>query len=146
MNSLRDLYQSMIIDHSRHPRHFGELPTATHHQIGRNTVCGDELTLHFEVVNDTIKAVSFTGSGCAISKASASLMTDELIGKTVPEAHSYIARVHEAVLTGTGMETLGKLAVLDGVREFPMRVKCATLAWHAARVALSGETDIATTE
>lgn len=146
MTDLRELYQSTIIDHGRHPRHFGELSHATHSHIGRNTVCGDELTVHFEVDGGVIKAVSFTGSGCTISKASASLMTDELVGKTVAEAEKHITRVHDAVMTGEGIDAIGKLAVLGGVREFPMRVKCATLAWHAARAALRGETDIATTE
>ena len=142
MSELRDLYQEVILDHNRHPRNFGPLPDANRHAKGYNPLCGDRVALHLAVHGDRIDGISFEGSGCAISTASASLMTEALEGKTVPEAHELFRSFH-ALLTAepppaADDEALGKLVALTGVREFPMRVKCATLAWHALEAALDG--------
>ncbi len=139
MSDLRELYQSVILDHNRSPRNFGPLAAASHQARGHNPLCGDDLTVYVELDGDLIKDVRFEGSGCAISQASASLMTQSLKGKTTSEADALFRAFH-AVVTGTGddQSALGKLAVFAGVREFPMRVKCATLSWHTLRGALSG--------
>lgn len=138
MSALRDLYQQVIVDHGRHPRNQGVLEDATHYQEGFNPLCGDKLNLTVKVENDVIKTAKFTGSGCAISIASASLMTEILQGKTVEEANELFQEVHQ-LLTGhcDNSDHLGKLTVLSGVSEFPARVKCATLAWHTLIAALS---------
>lgn len=145
---LRNLYQEVIIDHGRRPRNFGVLEPNSHHAEGFNPLCGDRLTLFLIVVNDRIEAARFEGAGCAISTASASLLTEAIQGKTVAEAETMFKRFH-ALLTGPDdaiPEGLGKLAVLAGVREFPTRIKCATLAWHTLEAALHGETSPTTTE
>jgi nitrogen fixation NifU-like protein len=136
---LRDLYQEVVIDHSRKPRNFGEPGEWNRSAEGANPLCGDHLTLYLKLSGDVIEDIGFTGEGCAISKASASLMTSALKKKTRAEADSIFARVH-SMLTGQrgGEEELGKLAALSGVWEFPARVKCATLAWHTLRSALDG--------
>ncbi len=151
MDDLRELYQDTILDHNRKPRNFRVLADASHEADGRNPLCGDELTL-FARVNDAgcIEEVTFQGIGCAISKASASLMTEFLKGKTLGEVQHDFDRFHRLVTSlpsdAPNIDGLGKLAVFAGVREFPLRVKCATLAWHALRAALDDEGKIAKTE
>jgi nitrogen fixation protein NifU and related proteins len=134
---LRDLYQEVILDHNRRPRNFGPLPGADRRAEGHNPLCGDQVAVYLKLDGDIVREVSFEGSGCAISTASASLMTEAVQGKTVAEALRLFARFH-GLLTGTASEDqdLGKLAALGGVREYPMRVKCATLAWHTLKAAL----------
>jgi nitrogen fixation NifU-like protein len=135
MSELRDLYQEVILDHNRHPRHFGPLPHANRSAKGHNPLCGDRVTVYLDVAGETIQGIAFEGSGCAISTASASLMT---------EARALFRRFH-GLLTDPHPEPadddLGKLLALTGVREFPMRVKCATLAWHALQAALDSPDD-----
>ncbi len=150
MSDLRDLYQEVILDHSRNPRNFGKPEHVTHHAEGYNPLCGDRLDVYLEVEGDAIKSASFEGTGCAISTASASLMTEQLKGRPVAEAIALFRKMH-ATLTGQGEEdddvALGKLAVFEGVRQYPVRVKCATLAWHTMRNALEGRSDeVAVTE
>jgi len=137
---LADLYQEVIIDHGRRPRNFRELEGATRTAEGVNPLCGDQLTLYVKLADGHIADIAFQGTGCAISQASASLMTAALKGKTEQEALALFGRVHTMLTEGpdreAGVAELGKLAVLSGVWEFPMRVKCATLAWHTLRSAL----------
>ncbi len=138
MSELQDLYQEVILDHNRRPRNFRELPPPARRAEGFNPLCGDRLTLFVDLAGDTIRDVSFVGSGCAISKASASLMTEALKGRTVAEAERLFDRFHEMVTSpmDTVAADLGKLSVLAGVREFPTRVKCASLAWHTLKAAV----------
>ena len=140
---LRDLYQEVILDHNRRPHNFRTIEDATRRQEGFNPLCGDRLTLYVKLDGDVIRDVAFQGSGCAISKASASLMTDALKGKTVEEARELFERFHNMVTSAPESPTpdLGKLAVLAGVREYPTRVKCASLAWHTLRAAVAGHED-----
>jgi nitrogen fixation NifU-like protein len=150
MSELSELYQELILDHNRSPRNYGVLPDADHTAKGYNPLCGDKLTIYAKLEGDRIAGLSFEGSGCAISKASASLLTDALKGRTVAEADALFARVH-AMLTAPidqalDVDDLGKLAVLSGVREFPVRVKCASLAWHTLKAALEGTGETAKTE
>jgi nitrogen fixation protein NifU and related proteins len=141
MSDLSDLYQEVILDHNRRPRNFHALSDASHSAEGYNPLCGDRLTLHLKLNGDRIEDVAFEGSGCAISKASASLMTDALKGRTVAEANALFDRFHRMVTTPPSqpVEDMGKLSALAGVREFPVRVKCASLAWHTLKAALSNE-------
>ncbi len=147
MADMNELYQSVILDHNRAPRNFGRLPDANRHAEGKNPLCGDELSVWLRLGDDDrIEAVKFEGSGCAISKASASLMTSAVKGKTRAEALELFTRFHDLV-TGEAVapETLGKLAVFKGVVEFPVRVKCASLSWHTLKAALeSRDTTIST--
>jgi nitrogen fixation NifU-like protein len=145
---LRELYQEVIIDHNRNPRNNHEMDGATNHAEGFNPLCGDKLTLFIKVNGNIIEDASFVGCGCAISTASASLMTEYLKGKSVSEAHDIFTRFHDMVTTDEGVQTLSldKLAVLAGVREFPSRVKCATLAWHTLEAALKKSEDPVSTE
>lgn len=143
---LRELYQEVIIDHGRHPRNFGALPEANHHKEGFNPLCGDKIFLHVEEKNKVLEKIQFEGSGCAISMASASLMTEMLRGKTIQEANALFDEFHELVTNGNVSENLGKLMVLSGVREFPARVKCATLAWHTLKALLMNDANSVTTE
>ena len=147
MSDLSDLYQEVILDHNKRPRNFRALEGASHRAEGYNPLCGDRLTLYLHVDGDVVKDITFQGSGCAISKASASLMTDSLKGRSVAEARALFERFHRMVTTppDAPVEDLGKLSVLAGVREFPVRVKCASLAWHTLKAALEQE-QIATTE
>ena len=138
MNDLRDLYQEVILDHNRRPRNRGPLPGANRRAEGNNPLCGDRVTVYLEVEDGRILDVAFEGAGCAISTASASLMTEALKGRTVEEARGLFRGFHELLTQGKEGEDLGKLAVFTGVREYPMRVKCATLAWHALMAALDG--------
>ena len=150
MSGLNELYQEVILDHNRRPRNFGALATATHRANGHNPLCGDRLTLALDVKDGVIADVKFEGNGCAISKASASLMTDAIKGKTTDDATALFQAFHTMVTTPMDQDVddtaVGKLAVLAGVREFPTRVKCASLAWHTLMAALSGAQDPAKTE
>lgn len=148
MSDLRDLYQEVVIDHGRRPRNFHVLAPMTHHAEGFNPLCGDRLTLYLDVAEGRIRDASFQGSGCAISVASASLMTEHLKDKTPAEAEA-IFRQFQSLMVDEGQtasEALGKLTVLTGVREFPTRVKCATLAWHTLHAALQNEAQPVSTE
>ena len=138
---LKDLYRDVIVDHNRAPRNFRKIPDADQVLEGFNPLCGDKLTLYLKLDGDTIKDLSFEGSGCAISMASASLMTERLKGKTRGDAEQLFDTVHDLLTRdgSTDVGALGKLAVLAGVREFPSRVKCASLCWHTLKGALDGE-------
>ncbi|MEE8411577.1 MAG: SUF system NifU family Fe-S cluster assembly protein [Acidobacteriota bacterium] len=145
MSELRELYQEMILDHGKRPRNF-RAQENTPSADGHNPLCGDRITVYVRTAGDRIEDVSFQGSGCAISTASASIMTEALHGKTVDDAQALFRRFH-ALLTAEGDDTeIGKLAVFKGVRAFPMRVKCATLAWHTLRAALDHAEAPVTTE
>lgn len=147
MSDLRDLYQEVIFDHNRNPRNCHRMDDASHHADGNNPLCGDQITVYAKVENDVIEDVSFEAHGCAISTASASLMTQALKGRTVAEAEAMFEDFHRMATGETGAsERLGKLAVLEGVREYPARVKCATLAWHTLHAALEKSGDTVTTE
>ncbi len=148
MDELQELYQQIVLEHYRNPRNYGELPEATHRAEGYNPLCGDRLEVMLRVREETIEDIRFRGSGCAISQASASVMTTLVRGKSLAEAEELFERFHELV-TGTGavdLEQLGALAAFAGVREFPARVKCATLAWHTLRAALQQRQELVTTE
>ena len=138
-DELQALYQQLILDHGRNPRHFGKPDTCTHSQAGFNPLCGDELTIYLTVKDNVIESAQFEGAGCAISMASASMLTGLVKGKTKDEALAIFKSFHDLVTTDESVDTenLGKLAVLAGVKAFPARVKCATLAWHALDGALS---------
>jgi nitrogen fixation NifU-like protein len=137
-DELSDLYQQVILDHCKHPRHFHELANATCSAQGHNPLCGDQLKLYLALDNGKVQEASFVGSGCCISKASASLLTDSIKGKTRSEVEKMFEQVHEMVTTGNVVGDVGKLAVFAGVYRFPARVKCAILAWHAVMAALKG--------
>lgn len=146
MSDLSELYQEVILDHNKRPRNFRAIESPTHRAEGYNPLCGDRLNLYVQVDGDIITDVAFQGTGCAISKASASLMTDAVKGHTVGEARELFARFHNVVTTPPDrpVEDLGKLSVLAGVREFPVRVKCASLAWHTLKAALEREQQAST--
>lgn len=149
MADLRDLYQEVILEHSKAPRNYRELAVANQHAEGYNPLCGDHFTVYLQVEGDAIRDISFQGSGCAISKASASMMTQALKGKSKEEARKLFDRFHKLVTTGEtngDRPELGKLAVFSGVSEFPVRVKCATLAWHTLQAALEGKQSTVSTE
>ena len=143
---LNDLYQQVILDHCKKPRNFHEMPLANRTAQGHNPLCGDNLKLFLTLDGDVIKDASFVGSGCCISKASASLLTENVRGKTKAEAGEMFHRVHDLVTTGSTTGDVGKLAVFAGVYKYPARVKCAILAWHALVGALKGENQPVTTE
>lgn len=148
MSDLRELYQEQILEHSKTPRNFRELQNANHKAEGFNPLCGDHFTVYLDLEGDKIHDVTFQGSGCAISKASASMMTQSLKGKSREEAAKIFEQFHQLV-TGQAngdRESLGKLAVFAGVSEFPVRVKCATLAWHTLQAALEGKQEKISTE
>jgi nitrogen fixation NifU-like protein len=149
MDDLRSLYQEVILDHYKRPRHFGVLEEANRRAEGTNPLCGDQITVYARVEGDVIREISFEGMGCAISTASASLMTEALSGKTLEEAEKLHETFHRLLTAGDelpDLEGLGKLEVLAGVREFPVRIKCATLAWHALRAALEARQVAVSTE
>jgi nitrogen fixation NifU-like protein len=148
MADLRDLYQDVILEHSKAPRNFRELATANHKAEGFNPLCGDRFTVYLDLEGDSIRDISFQGSGCAISKASASMMTQSVKGKSKAEAEKIFGRFHEMVTGHThgDQPDLGKLTVFSGVSEFPVRVKCATLAWHTLQAALEGKQEAISTE
>jgi len=149
MADLRDLYQEVILEHSKQPRNYRELGDANHKAEGYNPLCGDHFTVYLKLAGEKIQDVSFQGSGCAISKASASMMTQSIKGKTMAEAEKIFQQFH-GLVTGAehdgAQEELGKLAVFSGVSEFPVRVKCATLAWHTLHAALEGKQEAVSTE
>jgi len=143
---LQDLYQEVILDHNRRPRNFRAIEGGRRAE-GYNPLCGDRLTLYLRVDNDVIKDVSFQGSGCAISKASASLLTESVKGKTIAEAAVLFDRFQRMITAADApVDDLGKLNVLAGVRQFPVRVKCASLAWHTLRAAVEARDDVVSTE
>jgi nitrogen fixation NifU-like protein len=153
MDDLTELYQQVILDHNRRPRNFGKLPSATRSAEGYNPVCGDHIHVHVRLADDIIKEIAFEGSGCAISRASASLMTQAVQGKEVPAAERLFHDFQDLVTASPTAEVgrdqagrVGKLAALAGVRAFPSRIKCATLAWHALHAALSSEDQPVSTE
>lgn len=146
MSDLRDLYQQVILDHKKNPRNFREIEDCNHMAHGNNPLCGDALVVYAKLKGDVIEDVSFQGSGCAISVASASLMTEMLKGKTMEEAEVLYDNVHRALTSDDAdAELSGKLEVLSGVKEFPARVKCATLSWHTVHAAMDNEHDISVT-
>ncbi len=150
LRDVRDLYQDMILEHCKKPRNFRSLPQANRKAEGYNPLCGDHFTVFLQLENDAVKDISFEGSGCAISKASASMMTASLKGKTKSQAQELFARFHRLV-TSPATEAhdgadIGKLIVFSGVSEFPVRVKCATLAWHTMLAALEEKTETVSTE
>jgi nitrogen fixation NifU-like protein len=145
-DDVADLYQQVILDHCKNPRNFRELPQCTCSAQGQNPLCGDQLKLFLNLDGDTIKEATFVGSGCCISKASASLLTNAVKGKTRAEAEQMFALVRDMVTTGKTQGEVGKLAVFAGVHKYPARVKCAILAWHALVAALKGEPTPVSTE
>jgi nitrogen fixation protein NifU and related proteins len=147
VRELRDLYQEVILEHSKKPRNYGLLESANHKAEGYNPLCGDHYTIFLNLEDGKISDIAFQGAGCAISKASASMMTQAVKGKSPADAEALFTRFHDLV-TGQGgdADSLGKLAVFAGVSEYPLRVKCATLAWHAMRAALKGEEQAVSTE
>ena len=145
-DDLNDLYQQVILDHCRHPRNFHELPAATCSAQGHNPLCGDQLKLYLVMEGDKIKDAGFVGSGCCISKASASLLTESVKGKSKAEVQKIFDLVHELVTTGKVNGDVGKLAVFAGVHRFPARVKCAILSWHALMAAMKGQAEPVSTE
>jgi len=149
MSDLRELYQQVILDHNRNPRNFKELPNPSVRVEGFNPLCGDHYTLFVNLDGDTIKEIGFTGSGCAISKASASVMASTVKGKSRDEANQLFETFHRLVTgdsSGLDVADLGRFAAFSGVSEFPARVKCATLAWHTLRNALEGTDQVVSTE
>jgi nitrogen fixation protein NifU and related proteins len=149
-SDLSELYQEVILDHNRRPRHFHALEHANRQADGYNPLCGDKLRIFLKIENDVVREASFQGSGCAISKASASMMTDAVVGRTLAEVDALFSGFHRMVTAQpdapADAQGMGKLAVFAGVREFPARVKCATLAWHTLQAALRGSGAAATTE
>ena len=142
MSDLTDLYQEVVLDHGKRPRNFGPLEGATHRAEGLNPLCGDRITVFAKLEGGALREARFEGSGCAISKASASVMTGAVKGKTPAEIDTLFDRFHRLVTEGPAPgdeEALGKLAVFSGVHDYPTRVKCASLAWHALRAALAGQ-------
>ena len=145
-DDVADLYQQVILDHCKKPRNFRELPQCSCSAQGHNPLCGDQLELFLKMEGDTIQEATFVGSGCCISKASASILTTTVVGKTRAEVQQLFDVVHDMVMTGKAGEDMGKLAVFAGVHKFPSRVKCAILAWHALMSALKGEQQPVSTE
>ncbi len=144
---LEDLYQEIILDHNKHPHNYREIKECTHKAEGHNPLCGDEVIVYLTIEADQIKDISFQGQGCAISKASASLMTDMLKGLSLAEVHAVFEKI-QGILVGNqpipSLAEIGDVVALGGVRQFPLRVKCATLAWHTMEAALQGKKDIST--
>ena len=144
---LRSLYEEVILEHNRHPRHYPENPPGcNHHAHGFNPLCSDEIDLHLKVVDGVIQDVGFEGAGCAVAMASASMLTEAVLGKPVAEARALFARVHAMLAEDGTPQGVGKLQVLAGVKEFPMRVKCASLPWHTLIAALDQRQETVTTE
>jgi nitrogen fixation NifU-like protein len=150
MSDLRDLYQEVILDHTKKPRNFRKLENANHQAAGHNPLCGDKVTIYLQVEEGVIKDISFQGQGCAVSTASASMLTESLKGKTQAEAEALFERFHDLVTgkseAAPGGPALGKLAVFEGVQKYPVRVKCATLPWHTLRAALENQDQAVSTE
>jgi nitrogen fixation NifU-like protein len=149
MSDLDDLYQEVILDHNKSPRNFRAIEDADRKAEGYNPLCGDQVTVYLKLEDGIIKDISFQGSGCAISKASASMMTSELKGKTEGQARELFEKVHGMLTGGSAPdhgEKIGKLVILSGVCKFPARVKCASLAWHTVNSALRDQTGVTSTE
>jgi nitrogen fixation protein NifU and related proteins len=150
MADLRDLYQDVILDHHKKPRNFHKLDHANRQADGYNPLCGDKLSVYLQIENGVVKDIGFIGTGCAISTASASMMTESLKGKTETEAKAIFERFHQLATDHSepqpDLAAMGKLAVFSGIREYPVRVKCATLAWHTMRAALEGRQETVATE
>jgi nitrogen fixation protein NifU and related proteins len=150
VSDLRELYQDMILDHSKRPRNFRKLEAADRTAVGYNPLCGDRLTLYLDIEGDVVKDAAFQGAGCAISTASASMMTEMVKGKTVADVERLFEEFQQMVTAPPDLEMdvseLGKLQVFSGVREFPARVKCASLAWHTAHAAVTGQDEEVSTE
>ena len=149
MSDLRELYQQLILDHNKNPRNFQVLDSATRSAQGHNPLCGDKVQIYLQIDNDRITDISFQGSGCAISKASASLMTDAIKGKTQNEVEEQFRKFHTMLTDPTNtpdLDQMGKLAVFSGVRDYPARVKCATLSWHTLKAAIENAQTPVTTE
>jgi nitrogen fixation NifU-like protein len=150
MSDLRELYQEVILDHNKRPRNFRVIEPPSQKAEGYNPLCGDKITVYLRLNGDVIEDLAFEGSGCAISKASASLMTDALKGRTISDAGSLFQEFHHMVTAPADASVeigrLDKLAVFAGVREYPVRVKCASLAWHTLRAALEAKHDVVSTE
>ncbi len=148
MSELSELYQQVILDHNKKPRNFRKLESANHSAEGFNPLCGDHLTIYLDLEDDAVKEISFEGSGCAISKAAASMMTQAVKGKTKDEAEQLFSSFHNMVTSelneDDAADRLGNLRVFSGVREFPVRVKCATLPWHTMHAALNNEAIVST--
>ena len=145
-DDVADLYQQVILDHCKNPRNFRELPQCSCSAQGHNPLCGDQLKLFLALDGETIREAAFVGSGCCISKASASILTTTVVGKTRAEVGQLFNAVHDMVTTGKAREDMGKLAVFAGVHKFPARVKCAILSWHALMSALKGDSQPVSTE
>ena len=150
MTDLRDLYQEVILDHSKNPRNFRKLENATHEAVGHNPLCGDKIVIYVKLEDGVIEDISFQGIGCAVSQASASMMTERVKGKTQAEAEALFERFHDLV-TGKlgdkpGAPELGKLEMFAGVQKYPIRVKCASLPWHTLRAALENKSEAVSTE
>ena len=150
-DDINDLYQELILDHNAHPHNYGELKGATHHALGQNPLCGDEIAVFLKIKDGQVEDVHFMGHGCAISKSSASMMTDALKGKSLDEAKALFEQFHTLLTSSSEnkthtLENLGKIAVFSGVKQFPARVKCATLAWHTVKAAIDGAAEPITTE
>ncbi len=146
MSDLKELYQEVILDHNRQPRNFKVLPTANRHAEGFNPLCGDKINVYIELDQDVIKDISFQGEGCAISKASSSMMTQSVKGKKLSEVNLLFEHFHQMITGAPVSPDIGKLTIFSGVCEFPSRVKCASLAWHTLRSALEGKEKMMTTE
>lgn len=147
MNDIQNLYQELILDHSRSPKNYGELAEKTHYAQGANPLCGDNIAVELVVKGDVIEKIVFRGEGCAIAKASASLMTEAIKGHEIAKVHAIFELFHNMLVSESeDVAELGKLVALKGVRQFPIRVKCATLCWHTLRAALKHDDSVATTE
>ena len=146
-DDLRSLYEEVILEHNRHPRHYPENPVGSnHHAHGFNPLCNDEVLVHLKVEDGVITRIGFEGAGCAVSMASASMMAEAVNGKTVEEANRLFERVHALIAEDGKADDVGKLKVLAGVKAFPMRVKCATLPWHTLQAAIKNQSGTVTTE
>ncbi|MBI4398325.1 MAG: SUF system NifU family Fe-S cluster assembly protein [Candidatus Omnitrophica bacterium] len=148
MSEINELYQEMILDHTKSPRNYKALPTSNRRMEGYNPLCGDRYTVYLDLADDVIRDISFQGSGCAISKSSASMMTQAVKGKTTEEARRLFQEFHKMItgVTEYNKNLIGKLTVFQGVSEFPVRVKCATLGWHTLAAALTGNEKTVSTE
>lgn len=149
-NELSELYQEVILDHNKNPRNFGPIPIKTHSLKGHNPLCGDQITVNLCVEDGIVKDISFEGSGCAVSKASASIMTTLIKGQSVEKAQELFDKFHKLITSDMNeevdLDSLGKIAVFAGVREYPSRIKCANLAWHTMKNALEDKKDNVVTE
>ncbi len=146
MSDLRHLYQEVILDHNKRPRNFREMESCSHHASGHNPLCGDQVDVYVEVEDGKVKDLSFKGNGCAISTASASMMTEAVKGKPIEEVEALFQDFHSLITGNDSGKNLGKLRILSGVKDYPSRVKCATLVWHTLRAALDNKDETVVTE